>query len=73
MNLDLTILWVNREKQKLSMPAKSAVRVGIAQAVNPKPRFGIAVYEDELHSTQLRTGDLNEQFRKSLDYLHLYP
>jgi hypothetical protein len=64
------------ERQKLSMPAMSALLNGIAQGLkgpNPKLRLGITVYEDELNSTQFRLGDLDEQFRKSVDFVHLYP
>lgn len=64
------------ERQKLSMPAMSALLNGIAQGLkgsNPKLRLGITVYEDELNSTQFRLSDLDEQFRKSVDFVHLYP
>jgi hypothetical protein len=64
------------EKQKLPMPAMSALLNGIAQGLktgNPKLHLGVTVYEDELYSTQFRLRDLDEQFRKSVDYVHLYP
>jgi hypothetical protein len=64
------------EKQKLSMPAMSGLLEGIAEGLksaNPKLLLGITVYEDELNSTEFRLGDLGEQFRKSVDFVHLYP
>jgi hypothetical protein len=64
------------EKQKLSIPAMSALLDEIAQglkSVNPKLLMGITVYEDELNSSGFRLGDLDEQFRKSVDFVHLYP
>ena len=64
------------EKQKLSMLAMSRLLDSVAQglkSVNPKLLLGITVYEDELNSTEFRLGDLDEQFRKAVNLVHLYP
>ncbi len=64
------------ERQKLSMPAMSALLNRVAQGLNgpnPKLHLGITLYEDEINSTQFRLSDLDEQFRKSVDFVHLYP
>jgi hypothetical protein len=64
------------EKQKMNMPAMSALLSDIAQGVksiNPKLRFGITVYEDELWSSEFSLSGLDEGFRKSVDFVHLYP
>jgi hypothetical protein len=64
------------EKQKMSMAAMSALLSDIAQgvkSVNPKLRFGITVYEDELTSSDFSLTALDENFRRSVDFVHLYP
>ena len=64
------------ERQKLPMPAMSALLDDVAQGlkgVNPKLHLGITVYEDELSSTQFPLMNLDERFRKSVDFVHLYP
>jgi hypothetical protein len=64
------------ERQKLPLPAMSALLVGISRqlkAVNPKLNLGITVYEDELYSSRFPLADLDEQFRKSVNFVHLYP
>ena len=43
------------------------------KAANPKLHLGITVYEDELASSHLPLAELDEQFRKSVDFVHLYP
>ena len=64
------------ERQKLAMPAMSALLDDISQKLkggNPKLHLGITVYEDELTSTRFALSDLDEQFRRSVDFVHLYP
>jgi hypothetical protein len=64
------------ERQKLSMQAMSALLVEIAgglKSVNPNLHLGITVYMDELTSSRFPLGDLDEQFRKRVDFVHLYP
>jgi hypothetical protein len=64
------------DKLNMTLPALSAFLVQIThdlKAGNPKLNFGITVYEDELYSDHLPLGDLDEQFRKSVDFVHLYP
>jgi hypothetical protein len=64
------------ERQNLPMTAMSALLDDIAQGlkgVNPKLLLGITVYEDELNSTRFPLMNLDEQFRKSVDFVHLYP
>jgi hypothetical protein len=57
------------------MPAISALLVEIAQGLksaNPRLHLGITLYEDELTSSRFPIGDLDEQFRKRVDFVHLY-
>ena len=64
------------ERQKLAMPAMSMLLDDIAHRLkggNPKLHLGITVYEDELISTRFPLVELDEQFRKSVDFVHLYP
>ena len=64
------------ERQKLSMPAMSALLDEIARelkSANQKLNFGITIYEDELSSSRFPLSSLDEQFRKSIDFVHLYP
>jgi hypothetical protein len=64
------------EHQKLPMMAMSALLNDIARGfkqVNPNLHFGITVYEDELTSSTFPLSQLDEQFRKSVDFVHLYP
>jgi hypothetical protein len=64
------------EHQKLPMPAMSSLLIDIARGlkqVNPNLHFGITVYEDELTSSTFPLGQLDEQFRRSVDFVHLYP
>jgi hypothetical protein len=43
------------------------------KSVNPQLRFGITVYEDELSSSSFPLSRLDEQFRRSVNFVHLYP
>jgi hypothetical protein len=43
------------------------------RAANPKLRLGITLYEDELTSSRFALSHLDEQFRKNIDFVHLYP
>ncbi len=64
------------ERQKLPMAAMSPLLNDIAHGfkqVNPNLHLGITVYEDELTSSDFPLGQLDEQFRKSVDFVHLYP
>lgn len=64
------------ERQKLPFPAMSALLDDIAHGLkgaNPRLNLGITVYEDELYSSHFPLADLDEQFRKSVDFVHLYP
>jgi hypothetical protein len=64
------------DKLNMTLPALSAFLVQITRdlkGTNPKLTFGITVYEDELTSDHLPLSNLDEQFRKSVDYVHLYP
>jgi len=64
------------EHQKLPMAAISSLLNDIAQGlkqVNPNLHFGITVYEDELNSSTFPLSQLDEQFRRSVDFVHLYP
>ena len=64
------------ERQKLPFATMSALLVDVARqlkAVNPKLLLGITVYEDELRSASFPLADLDQQFRGSVDFVHLYP
>ena len=64
------------DKLNMTLPALSAFLVQVTQALkgtNPKLAFGITVYEDELTSDHLPLANLDERFRKSVDFVHLYP
>jgi hypothetical protein len=64
------------ERQKMPLAAMSAMLVDIAhllKAVNPKLLLGITVYEDELRSAPFPLAELDQQFRGSVDFVHLYP
>jgi hypothetical protein len=64
------------ERQKLPLAAMSALLGGIAhelKGANPRLNLGITVYEDELYSSRFPLADLDEQFRKSVNFVHLYP
>lgn len=64
------------ERQKLPMAAMSSLLDDIVRgfkSVNPKLNFGITVYEDELTSSSFPLSQLDEQFRKNVDFVHLYP
>jgi hypothetical protein len=58
------------------MPETSALLDEIARELktaNPKLRLGITVYEDELASSRFPLSQLDQQFRNSVDFVHLYP
>jgi hypothetical protein len=64
------------DKLNMTLPALSAFLTQVThdlKGANPKLNFGITVYEDELNSDHLPLADLDEQFRKSVDFVHLYP
>jgi len=64
------------ERLKLDPSSLSALLREVAhelKAANPKLRLGITLYEDELTSSTFPLGQLDEQFRKSVDFVHLYP
>lgn len=64
------------ERLKIAIPAMSALLVEIARDLkssNPNLHLGITVYEDELDSSRFPLGELDSQFRNSVDYVHLYP
>jgi len=64
------------DKLNMTLPALSAFLVQISRDVkgtNPRLLFGITIYEDELSSDHLPLANLDEQFRKSVDFVHLYP
>jgi len=64
------------DKLNMTLPALSAFLAQLAhdlKGANPKLNFGITLYEDELNSDHLPLADLDEQFRKSVDFVHLYP
>jgi len=64
------------ERQKMPLAAMSAMLVDIARqlkGVNPKLLLGITVYEDELRSSSFPLAELDQQFRGSVDFVHLYP
>jgi hypothetical protein len=64
------------DKLNMTLPALSAFLTQVThdlKGTNPKLNFGITVYEDELNSDHLPLADLDEQFRKSVDFIHLYP
>jgi hypothetical protein len=63
------------ERQKLDASSLSALLNQIAhelKSANPKLHLGITLYEDELTSSTF-LGQLDEQFRKNVDFVHLYP
>jgi hypothetical protein len=64
------------DRQKLPMPAISAMLDEIAaglKSVNPRLNFGITVYDDEITSSHFPLGELSDRFRRSVDFVHLYP
>jgi hypothetical protein len=64
------------EKQQLDPSSLSALLRELAhelKAANPKLHLGVTIYEDELTSTRFPLVQLDEQFRKSVDFVHLYP
>ena len=64
------------EHQNLAMPVMNRLLDEIARELkqaNPQLHLGITVYEDELTSSRFALADIDEQFRKSIDFVHLYP
>jgi hypothetical protein len=64
------------DRLKLDTSSLSVLLTELAhelKAANPKLHLGITVYEDELTSNHLPLAQLDEQFRKSVDFVHLYP
>jgi hypothetical protein len=64
------------DKQQLDPVSLSALLRELAhelKAANPKLHLGVTIYEDELASTRFPLAELDEQFRKSVDFVHLYP
>ena len=69
--------FVNQcEKQNLSTPALSALLNSVVvqlKSANPNLHLGITLYEDEIYAPRFSLADLDPQFRKSVDFVHLYP
>jgi hypothetical protein len=64
------------ERQKRDFSALSTLLDGVVHDLksgNPKLYLGITVYEEELSSSRFPLNHLDEQFRNSVDYVHLYP
>ena len=64
------------EKQKLDPSSLSALLNQIVhelKGANPKLHFGVTIYEDELASSSGLAARLDEQFRRNVDFVHLYP
>ncbi len=43
------------------------------KSANPRLHLGITLYEDELQSSDFPLKNLDERFRASVDFVHLYP
>lgn len=64
------------EHQNLGLPALSAMLGNVERnlkSANPNLHLGITLYEDELSSPRFPLKNLDEEFRKGVDYIHLYP
>ena len=64
------------EKLKLDPSSLSGLLRDLARelkSANPNLHLGITVYEDELTSSRFPLTQLDDQFRKSVDFIHLYP
>jgi hypothetical protein len=64
------------EKLKLNPDALSSLLNQIShelRSANPNLLLGITVYEDELYSSRFALDRLDENFRRSVDLVHLYP
>lgn len=62
-------------KQRLATQALSLLLREVARelkAENPKLRLGITLYTDQLDSRRFPLAQLDEGFRRSVDYVHLY-
>ncbi|MGH9793034.1 MAG: hypothetical protein ACRD5W_17640 [Candidatus Acidiferrales bacterium] len=62
-------------KQKLATQALSLLLREVARelkAENPKLRLGITLYTDQLDSQRFPLARLDERFRRSVDFVHLY-
>jgi len=64
------------ERQSKEPAAVSPLLIEIASSLksaNPNLHLGITIYEDELGSSSFPLRRLDSQFRKSVDFVHLYP
>ena len=64
------------QKQKMSFPALSAVLLDFAgqlKSVNPNLRLGLTLYMDQISSASFPLMNLHQDFRRRVDYIHLYP
>ena len=64
------------QRQKLGFSELSGMLNEVARnlkSANPNLRLGITLYEDELSSSRFPLRNLDEDFRKTVDYVHLYP
>lgn len=64
------------EKLRLNSNALSALLSQIShelRSANPNLLLGITLYEDELYSNRFALDTLDENFRRSVDLVHLYP
>jgi len=64
------------ERLKLNAGTLSALLNQVSRELrsgNPYLRLGITVYEDELSSSRFPLDTLDEKFRRSVDFVHLYP
>jgi hypothetical protein len=64
-----------RKLDSSSADAKSAIQSTIdnLKSINPKLKFGISLYEDELESPFVQDSKLPAAIRARFDYIHLYP
>jgi len=64
------------QRQKLGFSDLSALLNEVSRnlkSANPNLHLGITLYEDELTSMRFPIRNLDENFRKSVDFVHLYP
>src|SRR5207248_11311672 len=75
VGMDDFILLYRRLESNSPADATSIVLQTIdnLKSINPKLKFGITLYEDEVDSPFLRGSKLPEATRAKFDYIHLYP
>lgn len=64
------------ERQKLPFAELSSFLSEVADSLksaNPKLHLGITVYQDEFYAPRFPLDQLDEHFRRSVDFVHLYP